>query len=356
MPEAQPLQFGLLVSKDDLPSVDGGTRIGEYVERALAARDVGMDTIAVGHRYSFGPAQADERGSPLLTSRFQPLLVLAHLAAQLGDSVNYATMVLLSTSAHPVQLAEDIATLDAMCAGRLRVGIGLGWMPNEFEAFGVDLGTRAGRLEELVTCVRQLLTQDEVDFEGTHFQFRKARLVARAVQQPAPPLWIGASVPRAIRRAARLGDTWTISAHFSIEELRGHLATYRGELERLGRPLPADRPITRILYLAEDRETAIAEARPALMDWYRRRGEWGWFLTKDRQLEDEVFAEGRWIIGDPSDCISQIRALHDVLGVNHIIFNLSPGLGATQEQRLRTIRLLGDEVLPALRGTALSPA
>lgn len=351
---AQPgagLRFGLLVSKDDPPEVDGARRVAEYVERALAARDAGMDTIAVGHRYSYGPAAADQRGSPLVTSRLQPLLVLAHLAAHLGDTVDYATLVLLSTSAHPVQLAEDVATLDAICGGRLRLGLGLGWMPNEFEAFGVPWRRRVRRMEELVTAVRLLLTSDQVDFDGAHFRLRRARLVARPVQRPAPPLWIGASAEPAIRRAARLGDSWTISAHLSVAELRPHVAAWRDELARIGRPVPGDRPITRVLYLAEDRRTAIEEARPALVDWYRRRGEWGWFLLKDRTLPDaEQLARDRWIIGDPADCVAQIRELTQALGVNRVVFNLSPGLGATHAQRLRTIRLLGEEVLPALRG------
>lgn len=350
------IRFGLLVSKDDPPEVGGARRVAEYVERALAARDAGVDTIAVGHRYSYGPAVADERGSPLVTSRLQPLLVLAHLAAHLGDTVDYATLVLLSTSAHPVQLAEDVATLDAMCGGRLRLGLGLGWMPNEFEAFGVPLRGRVRRLEELVTAVRLLLTEDEVDFDGRYFPLRRARLVARPVQRPSPPLWIGASAEPAIRRAARLGDTWTISAHLSIDELRPHLAAWRDELARLGKPEPAERPITRILYLAEDRRTAVEEARPALIDWYRKRGEWGWFLAKDltngAAISDEVFSQGRWIIGDPADCVEQIHRLHEALGVNRIVFNLSPGLGATHAQRLRTIRLLGKEVLPAFGGRA----
>ncbi len=346
-----PLRFGLLVSKDDPGDMDGRARVAEYVERALAAQAAGVDTIAVGHRYSFGPAVADERGSVLTTSRFQPFLVLAHIAAYLGDSVNYAPLVMVSTSLHPVQLAEDVATLDAMCGGRLRLGLGLGWMPNEFEAFGVDQRTRARRFEELLVAYRQLLTEDEVDFHGRHFTFEKARLVARAVQRPAPPLWIGASSEPAIRRAARLGDTWTVSAHFSIDELEDHRKIYLDELAALGKPVPAERPMTRVLYLAEDRDQAIEEATPALADWYRKRGEWGWFLTQGKSFEDEVIASGRWIIGNPDDCIEQIGQLHDRLGVNHVVMNLSPGLGATQEQRLRTIRLLGDEVIPAFRQT-----
>jgi alkanesulfonate monooxygenase SsuD/methylene tetrahydromethanopterin reductase-like flavin-dependent oxidoreductase (luciferase family) len=160
---------------------------------------------------------------------------------------------------------------------------------------------------------------------------------------------MGASSEGAIRRAARLGDTLTQSAHFSIDELEGHKGFYLDELAKLGKPVPAERPITRVLYLAEDRDQAIEEATPALANWYRRRGEWGWFLTKDKKFEDEVFASGRWIIGNPEDCVNQILNLQSRLGINHTIFNLSPGLGATQEQRLRTIRLLGDEVIPGLR-------
>ena len=351
-PVSPETRFGLLVSKDDAPETDPRRRVADHIERALAARDTGFDTIAVGHRYSYGPAANDDRGRPLISSRFQPLMVLAHLAAHLGDSVNYAPLVMVSPSLTPVQLAEDAATLDAMTGGRLRIGIGLGWMPNEFEAFGVPLRRRVARFEELINATRALLTQDVVDFDGSFFQFRDARLVARAIQSPMPPLWIGASAEPAIRRAARLGDTWTISAHLSINDLRRHLAIYTEELDRVGKPMPAERPITRIIYLAEDREAAIEEARPALVDWYRKRGEWGWFLKQGSGMSDEAFADGRWIIGNPEDCVAQIRILQETLGVNHIIFNLSPGLGVSPEQRLRTIRLLGQEVLPAFRTAA----
>jgi len=145
-----------------------------------------------------------------------------------------------------------------------------------------------------------------------------------------------------------------MTAHLSIEDLRGHLAIYTEELEKIGKPMPVDRPITRILYLAEDRETAIEEARPALVDWYRKRGEWGWFIKQDGGISDKAFAEGRWIIGNPQDCVAQIRHLQESIGVNRIVFNLSPGLGASHQQRLRTIRLLGEEVIPAFRTAAVA--
>lgn len=344
------MRFGLLVSNDDPPEVDPRQRVADHLRRALTARDAGFDTLAVAHRYSYGPARSDHRGPPLRTWRLQPIPLLGYLAGQIGDAMEYVTAVLLSTSAHPVQLAEDAATLDAMCGGRLRLGIGLGWMPYEFEAFGVSPAGRVRRLEELVTLVRRLLTEDEVDFTGRHFQVRSARLVARPVQRPAPPIWLGASAEPAIRRAARLGDAWTISAMASLAELRTQNAVYLAELARCGKPPPAQRPINRWVYVAKTREQAIAQARPLLADWYRKRGDWGWFLAHDRAgtLTDEVLGSGRWIIGSPQDCVEQAAALRDALGINQLIFAM-PWPGMAQAQRLRTIELLGERVLPALQ-------
>lgn len=115
-----------MISSDDPPDVDGRVRIADHSARAVMAADVGFHSLAVAHRYSYGPAQPDHRGEPLTTSRFQPLPLLAYLSGLLGPRMDLVTTILLSASAHPVQLAEDVATLDAMSGGRLRLGVGLG--------------------------------------------------------------------------------------------------------------------------------------------------------------------------------------------------------------------------------------
>ncbi len=341
------MQFGMNISTDDPAGRDPMSRLEDYLERARTAADMGFDTIAVAHRYSFGPAKADERGEPLSTSRFQPLLVLAHLAAELCDRVNYVTGIYMSTFAHPVQLAEDIATLDVFCRGRLRLGVGLGWMPYELEAFGIPKSQRVSRFEEGIDLYRRLLTEEVVNFDGKHFQARDAHMVARAIQKPMPPLWIGASADAAVLRAARIGDSWIMSAHIAIDELERQLALYRGELARLGKPFPDELPIVRIVYVAPDRETALKEAEPMIAKWYRDRGTWGWFLTKGSAgaVADEVMRSGRWIIGDPDDCVEQITRFRERLGVNHMVFAMV-WPGAEQEKLLRAIRLLAERVLP----------
>lgn len=344
------MRFGILISNDDPQDVDPRQRIAEHVDRALCARDNGFDSVAVAHRYSYGPVEAAGRGEPLTTWRFQPVALLAHLAAHLGADVDYVSAVMLGSSAHPVQLAEDICTLDAMTGGRLRVGLALGWMPYEFEAFGVERRGRITRFEELLTATRALLTQDEVDFTGRFYRFDRARLVARPVQRPAPPIWLGASAEKAVVRAARLGDGWIVSGISSAEELRPQHEAYLAELRRLGRPVPAERPINRWVYVAESREAAVAEAMPVLARWHRRRGTWGWFQSRadDGTLTDEVLGSGRWVIGDPDDCVGQIEKLREELGINQVIFTM-PWPGTPQEKRLRTLELLGTAVLPAFR-------
>ncbi|MBI3968760.1 MAG: LLM class flavin-dependent oxidoreductase [Chloroflexi bacterium] len=344
------MRFGLMINSDEPAERDPLTRLDEHLERARTARGAGFHTLAAAHRNSFGPARPDDRGEPLVTSRFQPLLLLAYLAAEMRDTMHYATTILLSTSAHPAQLAEDVATLDAFCHCRLRLGLGLGWMPFEFEAFGVPKRERVGRFEELLEVYRRLLDEESVTFEGRHFRVRDARLIARSVQRPRPPLWVGASSDRTVRRAARFGDAWIISGHITLDVLERQLALYRAELDRLGKPFPAEFPIVRMVHVAADRETALKEAEPVLADWYRKRGDWGWFLTQGpaKAVTDEMLRTGRWIMGDPNDCVEQIANLRDRLGVDHLIFGM-PWPRSEQEKRLRTIRLLGERVIPHLK-------
>ena len=95
------MKLGLIVASDDSPESDPQRRLADHVERAVAARDAGFDMITFTHRYSLGPSATRGHGEPLVTSRFQPVPLIAHLAARLGDSVDYATLILLAAPSHP---------------------------------------------------------------------------------------------------------------------------------------------------------------------------------------------------------------------------------------------------------------
>ena len=126
-------QVGQVVSRG---SVDLRQQWRNQLEQFRASRDAGFDIYCWGHHYLIDPFQ-----------HFQPLPVLSRLAAEPGD-MKLATSVLLLPLMNPVDVAEQVATLDHICEGRFILGLELGYRPEEFEAFGMSMSQRGGRFSE----------------------------------------------------------------------------------------------------------------------------------------------------------------------------------------------------------------
>lgn len=349
------MRFSYMVSSDDAPELPVAQRVRDHAERAAAAAESGFDLLAVGQRHALGPAVADERGEPISSSQFQPFELISYLAGRLGADIGYLTAVLVSPSLHPARLAEDVATVDALCRGRFHLGLGLGWIPYELEAFGITRAQRVRRFEELVELYSLLANGEPATYAGKHFAVQNMRCAARTRRKPGIPLWIGASVDAAVRRAARLGDAWFASSHTPVAELLRQQALFRAELARLDRPEPSVWPMNRIVCIAEARQSAIDRARPLFEHRYRQRDSVGWFDEAKNWLRAEAVA-GRthWIIGDPDDCARQIRYLRDTLGTN--LLNVVMPRTLAQPDRLESIRLFAREVIPALADGELAAA
>ncbi len=114
---------------------------------------------------------------------------------------------------HPAVLANAICTIDQLSGGRADFGIGAGWSQIEYDAYGIPfpgVGVRMDQLEEAIQCVRGLLRQDRVDFDGEWFQLRDAQCVPKPVQ-PELPIWVGGGgEKRTLRITARWADGWNI--------------------------------------------------------------------------------------------------------------------------------------------------
>lgn len=134
-----------------------------------------------------------------------PLEVLAFLAAA-TERIVLATGVLLLPAHHPVMLAKRAATVDALSGGRLRLGVGVGWMREELDALDVDFATRGARVDEMIPAMRALWEQDEATFHGAFFSFEGARCLPRPARAGGVPIHVGGHSPAAARRAGRLGD------------------------------------------------------------------------------------------------------------------------------------------------------
>lgn len=265
-----------------------------------------------------------------------------------------ATVVLLPLH-NPVDLAENVATMDAICGGRFVFGIGLGYRDEEYMAFGVDRSERVERMNESLELMKLLWTEDEVEFHGKYYNVPKVKPATKPVQKPYPPIWVAANNDVAIRRAARWGYPWLINPHATVPMVAEQFKTYTANLEKFGQPIPETLPMMRELYVASDRESAFIESQPYLETKYAAYAAWG----QDKALPgNESFsvpyqdlAKDRFLLGSPDEVAQEMLRYQDELGVNYLIFRMQwPGM--PQEQALRQIELMGKEVIPRVKAAS----
>jgi alkanesulfonate monooxygenase SsuD/methylene tetrahydromethanopterin reductase-like flavin-dependent oxidoreductase (luciferase family) len=333
------VKFGLFIAKQHPPGADMVERFRDHIEQVRAARDAGFDLVMTGQHYLTTPYQD-----------MQSLPTLARLAAETG-TMRIGAGVLLLPLLNPVDVAEQAATLDVITGGRFILGAGLGYREVEYEAFGVDPKHRVPRFLEALHVIERLFREDEVTHEGRFFNLTSASMTLKAVQQPRPPLWLAANNDKAVERAACLGDAWFLNPHAKLDVLSRQMTIYRRALEDAGKPFPAELPILKELYVAPDRQTAMRECRPFLGPKYEAYTAWGQADAlpedDDFEMEFEELVKDRFIVGDPDDCVRELRRYADELGVNTFVLRLQwPGM--EQERVLRSIALLREHVLPAL--------
>lgn len=186
----------------------------EWVTRfARAAEHAGFESIyAVEHVVV--PAGHAER-YPYATSGRMPLTddcpipdpldLLAFVGAR-TERIVLATGILVGPHHHPLVLAKRVATIDALTGGRMRLGVGVGWMREELEATGVDFSTRGRRLDELIDAMRVAWSDDEPTFAGEFFRFERAVCRPRPSRPGGVPIHVGGHSAAAARRAGRRGD------------------------------------------------------------------------------------------------------------------------------------------------------
>jgi len=136
-----------------------------------------------------------------------PLDTLTFAAAH-TSKIRLGTSVLDMPYYNPVTLARRLSTLDILSKGRLNVGLGLGWSPDEMEATGADMKVRGARADEFIQVLKTIWTTDPAEYHGKFFSLAKSYINAKPVQKPHPPIYIAAFAPAALKRVATMADGW----------------------------------------------------------------------------------------------------------------------------------------------------
>src|ERR1700761_909879 len=197
------MRIGVVFPQTELGGDAGAVRA--YAQRA---EELGFThLLAYDHVAGADPAVHAGWDGPydVHTTFHEPMVLYGYLAAV--TSMELVTGIIILPQRQTALAAKQAAEVDLLTGGKFRMGVGIGWNHVEYEALGQDFSTRGVRLEEQVTLLRRLWTEQSVTFDGTFDRITGAGLSPLPVQRPIP-IWFGAQSPRAYRRAGRLADGW----------------------------------------------------------------------------------------------------------------------------------------------------
>jgi len=327
------MKVGLYLNTQFPAGADITAARAQIMEQVTLARQSGFSYVWAPHHYLTHPLQM-----------LAPIPLLAYIAAE-AKGMLLGPNILVLPLLNPAHVAEDAVTLDLLSGGNYVLGVGVGYREAEFAAFNVSLSERVQRLTESIEIMRALWTGESVTFSGKTFALEKLGIGLKPIRPGGPPIWIGAVVDAAVRRAAQIGDAWMITNFAHLGDLIAKMKIYRDALKQANKSFPAEVPITRECYIGSTRREAVEECKAALEYKYAAYSSWGLdSQSKESETFDqpfEVFAKDRFIIGDKSYVAEEIRRYHELLGVNHFVMRVQwPGL--EQKKVLRTISNLGE--------------
>ncbi|MPY72824.1 MAG: LLM class flavin-dependent oxidoreductase [Alphaproteobacteria bacterium] len=335
------VQFGLMLRAQFPGQDDMQLRFREMMEQARLADRLGYASLTNGMHYSSAPFQD-----------FQQLPFLSRVMAEAPNLRLNFGIILLSLH-KPLDIAENLATVDVMSGGKVIFGAALGYREVEFLAFGTNQKERVLRFEENLIAIKRLWTEDVVNMKGSHFELKDASAATKPVQKPHPPIWIGANADVAIERAARMGDCWYVNPHNRIDTIIRQTEVYRKALDECGKPFPKEFPARREVFVAGSREEAMRLCKPFLAQKYKAYHEWGQDKAmpegdNDLGLDFDDLLRDRFLVGSPDEVAEQILDLNRQTGINHLIMSMQwPGM--PQSMVLDTITMMAEEVFPRVR-------
>jgi probable F420-dependent oxidoreductase len=203
------MEFGL-----HLPASSAGVKAQDLIRFAQQAEALGFycitvaDHVVVPKNISIPYPYTVDGKYPGTGYHLETLTTMGFLAGA-TNRIRFITSVMIAPYRNPVITAKMLASLDVLSGGRVIIGLGVGWMKEEFENLGApDFADRGKVTDEYIQAFRELWTKDAPSFKGKYCSFSDIIFQPKPVQKPAIPIWIGGHSKQAIRRAARFGDGW----------------------------------------------------------------------------------------------------------------------------------------------------
>lgn len=348
------MDFGVFVEQmRDGSSQDDAFR--EMFELVDAAEAWGLDVVWL----------AEMLVNPARSVLSAPLLVASSVVTR-TRRLRVGTAVLLLPLNHPLRVAGEIATLDRLSAGRFDFGIGRSGFPRSYDALGVSYAESQERFFEALDIIQRAWTGEPFSYAGKFWRFANTAVSPRPYQQPHPPLRMAATTPETFSRVGRMGLPIFVGLRgMDIAELAGCLRTYRAAWREAGHPGDGDVCLRIPLYVAPTEQAAREEPHETTTYYFKRqaqltrapigRGGTGPAERLEGQAQrlsaltyDEILTT-KVAFGSPKGLIDRLSGLRQELGLNGIAAELNPGGLLPWARELRSLQLLTQQVMPALK-------
>jgi probable F420-dependent oxidoreductase len=333
------MRFGLALPHYDFSLPDGEpASFRRVVEHAQLAEGLGFDSVWVSDHffYTFSRYGGDEQ--PL--GSLEPMTALAGIAA-LTERVRIGTLVLCAPFRHPAILAKMATTIDGISGGRLDLGLGAGWLREEFDAFGYPFGTvgeRFANLEDTLRALGALFGDEPATLEVGDVHLHEASLLPGTIQKPHPPIWLGGKGgDRLLSLVARFADGWNTVWRRTIDDYRANLDGVRRACDAADRDPDTFRRSVGLYALVAEDERGVT----ALLD--EARDGFPGDALRDETLETWC---ADTLSGTPEQVIDRVRAFED-LGVEEII--VAPSVLPFAVPHPEVLELFAQAVIQPLR-------
>jgi alkanesulfonate monooxygenase SsuD/methylene tetrahydromethanopterin reductase-like flavin-dependent oxidoreductase (luciferase family) len=345
------MRFGVFSLSDNNYGLVGRSEhewFREFLDQAGEAERLGFDSVWVGehHVSPYGVCPS-------------PQVLLAAVAGR-TERVRLAPAVAILPYNHPIRMAEDYATLDVLSGGRLDFAVGRGFLPHEFEVFGVPLQENRDRFRENLEIILKAWTEPEFSYRGRWHNYEGVQLVPKPLQHPHPPVYVAAFSPSTLEWAATAGHSLLLApfaATRAFGSLENAVQTFRQVAAANGHPeaqvicsyfihvaeTPSDEDLALMALIRYFR--SLAPSFPVGSDVPDHLKYWEGLQGRLLDLKPEQIDSGAAIIGDLAYCREQVERLCR-LGINEVILYFSFG-AIPHDIVLKNMRLFAEGLLPA---------
>ncbi|MGH7885484.1 MAG: LLM class flavin-dependent oxidoreductase [Thermodesulfobacteriota bacterium] len=273
----------------------------QILELSVTAEELGYDSLWVSDHVV---VPKDHKGFGNIF--YDPIVTLSFIAAK-TNKIKLGTSVIVLSYRNPIVFAKEISTLDVLSEGRIILGVGAGWLKEEFDALGINYNERGLQTNEALKIMKELYLKESYDFKGKYYKFSKIEFYPKPFNNRIPQIWVGGGSPSALKRSVEYGDGWH-AVGSSPDEIKEKLAEINNLLLKYGK----------------NREKFIISVRKNLQIIHKR------IENKKENLRGSL-EEIKIGLQDYKDA-----------GVNHIVFQI---LGNSFKDILETMKVVKEKIL-----------